>query len=78
MYEYKHHGFVIDTSEAQAHLGNDWVKTGTQELAFAEAVYDLFNRVNLFLSVYRNKRLLCVGRLDSGAMVFDKSPRSAV
>lgn len=72
VYEYKHHGFVIDRAEAQAHLGHEWIKTDTPELALAEALHDRFYMVNLFLSVYRKMRLICVGRLDTGALVMKK------
>ena len=32
LHEYKDHNFVIDFAEAQAHLGVEWVKSGTHEL----------------------------------------------
>ncbi len=63
VYEYKDHGFVIDLDEAQRHLGDEWVKTGTVELEFAEKVYSHFDWVNVFLSLYRSKRLLVMGSL---------------
>ena len=70
VHEYKDHGFVIDLAEAQLHLGDEWVKTGTEELALSEKVYELFDIYNLFLNVYTTKRLLVVGRLDRDVQVF--------
>jgi hypothetical protein len=48
VHEYKDHAFVIDIDEAQKLLGSDWVKTGTNEVEAAEALYRLFEMVNLF------------------------------
>lgn len=61
VYEYKDHGFVIDLAEARTRLGGSWIFTDTPELAFAEALYDLYDFTNLFLSVYRQKRLVVSG-----------------
>lgn len=72
VYEYKNHRFVIDATEAQAHLGAEWIRTETRELEVAERIYNLYDEVNLFLGIFRSKRLLVVGRLDSGVMIFDK------
>lgn len=73
VYEYKDHGFVIDLIEAQTLLGNDWVKTGTPELDFAETLYRLFDLVNLFLSIHCSKRLLLVGSLSKPVVIiFEK------
>jgi hypothetical protein len=62
--EYKHHGFVIDAEEAKEHLGNEWIKTDTTEVAFAEELYELFDDYNLFLNLHQKKRILLVGGLD--------------
>ncbi|OGP56118.1 MAG: hypothetical protein A2Y65_00515 [Deltaproteobacteria bacterium RBG_13_52_11] len=70
VHEYKDHGFVIDLAEAQAHLGSDWVKSETPEIDFAESIYNLFDLVNLFLNVYQSKRLLVIGNLVTGALIF--------
>ncbi len=69
VYEYKGHGFVIDLIETQTLLGNDWVKTGTPELDFAETLYCLFDLVNLFLSIHCSKRLLLVGSLSKPVVI---------
>ncbi len=72
VHEYKDHGFVIDLKEAQQHLGNDWVKSDTSEIAVSEEIYNLFDMVNLFLGIFKQKRLLVMGRLDTGIYIFDK------
>lgn len=76
VHEYKDHGFVIDLDEAWQHLGNSWVKTATVESNAAEELYVLFDEVNLFLNVHRNKRLLVLGGLEpSDVLVFDRPQR---
>ena len=60
VHEYKDHGFVIDIGEARLHLGDDWIKTDTMELAAAEAIYSLFEMINFFLEYQRPKRRLIV------------------
>lgn len=75
VYEYKDHGFVIDLDEAQRHLGDGWVKTGTPELEFAEKVYRLFDWVNLFLGLYQSKRLLVLGNLNKPVLVIFERER---
>jgi ClpP class serine protease len=75
VHEYKDDGFVIDIEEAKMHLGADWVKTGTPQLAFAEAIYSQFELVNFFLGLGQSKRLIINGgasRPDS-VMIFKKS-----
>jgi hypothetical protein len=74
VHEYKDHGFVIDLDEARVHLGQHWVLTDTPELAFAEAVYRLFEESNLYLNVFRKKYMTIVGRLDR-PIVYDKKHR---
>ncbi len=61
VHEYKDHGFVIDLEEAQKHLGSDWIKTGTTEVKAAEAVYSLFESVNLWYGIRQSKRMLVSG-----------------
>lgn len=75
VHEYKDHGFVIDLAEAQQHLGEDWVKSGTAKIAVAEAVYSHFDWVNLLLGLYHSKRLLVTGRLDSNGILILKNQR---
>ena len=65
VYEYMDHGFVIDLSEAQKHLGSGWIMTDTEELGLAERIYRLFEDVNLFLGVYHKKHLAVIGSLFS-------------
>jgi hypothetical protein len=72
VHEYKDHGFVIDLEEAQLHLGDSWVVSKTKELALAEELYDLFDLANLFLSVYRKKRLAVIGGYGDDAFIFEK------
>jgi hypothetical protein len=69
VYEYKDHGFVIDLLEAQKLLGDNWVKTATPELDFAEDLYRQFDLVNLFLNVRCSKKLLLLGGLTSPVVI---------
>lgn len=73
VHEYKDHGFVIDLDEAQKHLGSDWIKTGTIELRAAEALYNLFESVNLWYGMVKSKRMLVTGSAASAdsVLVFD-------
>src|SRR4030042_2283694 len=72
VHEYKDHGFVIDLEEARQHLGTDWIRSNTPEVAVAEEIYNLFDEVNLFLSIFHKKRLLVTGKIDTGVLLFDK------
>ena len=75
VHEYKDHGFVIDFEEAKMHLGADWVKTGTPELAAAEEIYSHFDIVNFFLGFALSQQLIVTGgmTLPSSVVVFNKS-----
>lgn len=75
VHEYKDHGFVIDFEEAKMHLGGDWVKTGTPELAAAEEIYTHFENVNFFMGFVQQKRLIVTGgmTLPSSIIVFKRS-----
>ena len=74
VHEYKDHGFVIDFEEAKMHLGADWVKTGTPELAAAEEIYTHFDIVNFFLGLVLSQQLIVTGgmTLPSSVVVFEK------
>jgi hypothetical protein len=61
VYGYKDHGFVIDIEEAKTHLGDTWIRTGTPELAAAEAIYSHFESVNFFMGMVKPKRLIVTG-----------------
>lgn len=64
--EYKDHGFVIDFEEAQSVLGQEWVKTNTDESKLAEDMYDLFDRYDGFLNLFRSMRIRSSGGLTYG------------
>ena len=74
VHEYKDHSFVIDLEEAQKHLGSDWIKTGTMEIKAAEAIYSLFETVNLGFGVQQSKRMLVAGSIDSpeSVLIFNR------
>lgn len=55
---------MIDFEEAKMHLGSDWVKTGTPEQAFAEAIYSQFELVNFLLGFICSKRLMVAGSVS--------------
>jgi hypothetical protein len=75
VYEYKDHGFVIDLAEATTHLGADWIRGQSPELALAEAVYRLFEEVELWLGLVAQKRLILVGDLQSEPIIFKRERR---
>ena len=73
VYEYKHHGFVIDIEEARLHLGDNWIKSETPEIAFAEEVYKLFDQVNLIFDILgKSKRLLILGKTNDDFLILEK------
>lgn len=74
VHEYKDHSFVIDFEEAKMHLGGEWVKTGTPELAAAEEIYSHFEEVNFYLQFPLSKRLIVTGGLTtpSSTIVFKR------
>jgi hypothetical protein len=74
VYAYKHHGFVIDIEEARSLLGDMWIRTDTPEMAFSESLYKLFDEVNFGLSVQQQKKMLVIGSVKTGSVIFNKSP----
>ena len=60
VYEYKDHGFVIDSDEAKKHLG-DWIVSDSKGIEFAEEVYKLYDVVGLFLRIFSSKYMWWVG-----------------
>jgi len=78
VHEYKDHEFVIDVEEAKMHLGGDWVKTGTPELAAAEEIYSHFENVNFMLDFMKSKRLILAGSatLPDSVIVFNKKTKN--
>ncbi len=76
--EYKDHGFVIDSDEARVHLGNDWIKTGTVEIEAAERLYNLFEEVNVYLTVYPKKYIVVSGEFAArDVFVFERRTEPA-
>ncbi len=73
VHEYKDHAFVIDLAEAQAHLGEEWVKTGTSEIMAAEQIYGLFETVNFMLGYTQSKHVIVTGgaTLPSSVVLLD-------
>ncbi|MCI0694110.1 hypothetical protein L0337_19145 [candidate division KSB1 bacterium] len=72
VYEYKHHGFVIDCEEAQNLLGNSWVNGNSPIVKFSETLFQLLDFVNLLLNIFRNKQLQIVGSLRKGIWIWDR------
>lgn len=77
VYEYKHHGFVIDCDEARNHFGEQWILSDTPVQAFAEGVYSLFEQVNLFLGFIKKQRLVIIGDLQTDVMIFNSPEDTA-
>lgn len=71
VYEYKHHGFVIDFEEAQKHLGATWIICNSKESLFAEAIYRLYDFVTLFLNVEISKYIWWTGSFKDTILVLD-------
>ena len=63
VYEYKHHGFVIDRDEASVTLGETWILGSTPEIQFAEKVYEHFDVINFIYGVTKKKEFVVSGRL---------------
>lgn len=71
VYEYKHHGFVIDLEEARSHLGKEWIYNDTVETRIAEEIYNLYDMVNLFLRIHQSKYLHWAGSEKNKLLVMD-------
>lgn len=72
VYEYKDHGFVIDSDEATNEpLGlGQMIVTGSAIASYCEAVHDVLEQANLFLWVHRpRRRLQLVGDLVEGLWI---------
>jgi membrane-bound ClpP family serine protease len=72
VYEYKHHGFVIDREEASAILGESWVLSDTAEVAFAEQVYQRFDLMNILYDLAKDKQFVVSGNLACDLFSRDK------
>jgi hypothetical protein len=72
--EYKDHSFVIDIEESRKLLGDDLVKSDTDELELAERLYQLFDEFNYWLK-YRDKKLLLTGDLEKNIIILDRKSR---
>jgi hypothetical protein len=74
VHEYKDHAFVIDLDEAQKHLGSDWIRTDTNELKVAEAIYSFLEAVNFLYGLAQSKRIILTGgaTLPSSVLILDK------
>lgn len=77
VYEYKHHGFVIDADEAKKHLGDHWIVTNSEEIQFAESVYRLYDLVSLFLNIEQAKYMWWVGSCKESSIFFMDLHREA-
>lgn len=73
---YKDHGFVIDFDEATDLLGGDIVKRESSEYAYANAVYETFDLVRLYMEIILSKDADLVGRAPAGLRIFGKKKES--
>ncbi len=71
VYEYKHHGFVIDYDEAREHLGSEWIILNSKEVSFAEEIYRLYDYVSLFLRIRVSKYIWWVGSSNKTILIMD-------
>ena len=67
VHEYKDHGFVIDVSEAQEHLGDHWVLDDTPLLGVGEDIYTLYELITMYVRIYKKRKVLVIG--DPGTIV---------
>lgn len=72
VYEYKDHGFVIDSEEATNLLNRDIIIRDSPELMFAESYYRILDYFSLFLGFYKSKEIRIIGSADRGIWVWDK------
>jgi hypothetical protein len=72
--EYKDHSFVIDFEESRNLLGENFVKTDTDELELAERLYKLFDEFNYFLK-FRENRVLWIGDADTEPIVMTQKKK---
>jgi hypothetical protein len=75
VYEYKHHGFVIDSDEAKKHLGTDWIVSASKEIEFAEKIYRLYDLVTPFLNIEMSKYMWWVGSSKEGNIYLVDLPK---
>jgi hypothetical protein len=75
VYEYKHHGFVIDSDEAKKHLGSEWIISESKEVEFAEKIYKLYDLVTLFLNITASKYIWWVGSSRAENLYFMDIPK---
>jgi hypothetical protein len=72
VYEYKHHGFVIDREEASVTLGPFWVMGDTPETTFAEQVFEKFEVINILYDYVKDKQFVVSGNLAADVISRDK------
>jgi hypothetical protein len=64
VYEYKHHGFVIDVAEARSLLGRDLIIDSSPEIELAEELYRHFDKLNFELGLRQKKRIIVAGNFS--------------
>lgn len=64
---YKDHSFVIDLEEASSLLGSGIVRTGSNEYAFANHVYEEMDIIKIILEVMHKKEFNFIGAIDGAS-----------
>ncbi len=72
VYDYKDHGFAIDTREAKAIFGDEMVISNSAEYELANAVFEVLDLMEWVLAHDRNRSLVFTGGLKGGCTVLQK------
>lgn len=72
VYKYKDHGFVIDKSEAIKILGNDVIKTNTEEYELSNEIYQFLDTLSRF-SDYIKHNFYFIGGIDSEPTIYKQT-----
>lgn len=71
VYEYKDHGFVIDSTSASTMLGSSLVKTESDEIKFGEQLYEMWDDANRWLDYFKRheRRITWSGGIDTAGIL---------
>ncbi len=71
VYEYKDHGFVIDSEEAAGVFGSGMIKIGSPIYDFGSRAYSLLTRVQFLCDLF-NHNFYLIGSLDSKPEIYER------
>lgn len=67
VYEYKDHGFVIDSREAKKIFGETIIECNTEQYKFANSIYEELNFIGIICKYKFSKNFTYVGNSKTGA-----------